>query len=150
MDAVTPKQTVSAGGVVVNAAGEILLVNQNEDSWSFPKGHLESSEEPLEAARREIYEESGLIDLAFIKSLGSYKRSRIGRGGKGEDKTALKTIHMFLFSTENDLPLRPRDPANPEARWVHPDEAAKLLTHTKDKAFSRSIKAAVKDLIFHR
>ena len=56
-------ETRSAGGVVVNAEGKVLVVNQHGTSWSLPKGHIEDGEDALAAARREIYEESGVSDL---------------------------------------------------------------------------------------
>ena len=57
------KKTESAGGVVLNKKGEVLIVNQYGNSWSLPKGHIEEGEEILEAAKREIYEESGIKNL---------------------------------------------------------------------------------------
>jgi diadenosine hexaphosphate hydrolase (ATP-forming) len=130
--------TESAGGLVVNPKGEILVVNQNGDSWSLPKGHIDPGESPLEAAKREIYEESGVSQVTLVKELGSYERYRIAKGG-GDDRTELKKIHMFFFKTTTRL-LRPVDPDNPEARWASPEEAAGLLTHPKDREFFLSCK----------
>jgi ADP-ribose pyrophosphatase YjhB (NUDIX family) len=64
---------LSAGGVVINPLGNILLIDQGT-SWSLPKGHLHKNENPLAAAKREIFEESGIADLILIKDLGSYNR----------------------------------------------------------------------------
>lgn len=128
------KMTLSAGGVVLNAKGEVLVVNQKGDSWSLPKGHVDLGEDALAAARRETYEESGITDLTFVRELGTYERYRIAKGGVGEDKSELKQIKMFLFTT-NQEDLKPVDPDNPEARWAPPAEVEVLLTHPKDKAF---------------
>lgn len=125
--------TQSAGGVVMNANGDILVVNQKGTSWSLPKGHVEKDEDFLTAAKREIYEESGLTQLEYIHELGSYQRYKIHDEG-GEDKSEFKTIHMFLFKT-SQIQLHPQDPENPEARWVKKEEVAKLLTHPKDREF---------------
>ena len=135
-----------AGGVVVNTRGEVLVVSQNGDSWSLPKGHIEDGEDPLTASKREIFEESGVKDLTLIKSFPFYTRYRISRGGVGEDVSKLKKIWMFLFTT-NDLTLSPKDPANPEARWVLPEGVEAFLTHEKDKEFFRSVKKDLKNLI---
>ena len=78
------KNTVSAGGVVLNKKGEVLVVNQNNDSWSLPKGKVESGEEILDTAKREIAEESGVKNLILIKQLPSYKRFQLALGGVGE------------------------------------------------------------------
>ena len=127
-------KSISAGGVVLNQKGQVLLVSSRGDSWSLPKGHLEPGEDARTAAAREIQEESGISQLEFIKELGQYQRYRIGLGGIGEDKTHYKTIIIFLYRTDQ-LDLAPEDPANPEARWVDANKVALLLTHPKDKAF---------------
>src|SRR5215510_10208438 len=95
------KATHSAGGVVLNKKGQVLVVNQRGKSWSLPKGHIEEGEETLAAARREIHEESGLEDLTFVKLLGSYERWRIGRDG-GEDGSELKELTFFLFQANGE------------------------------------------------
>ena len=129
----TPKERKSAGGVVISRTGKVLVVSQKGISWSLPKGGIDPGEVPLIAARREIYEESGLQDLTLLKELGSYWRYRIGKDGK-EDQSERKTITIFLFKTAEEH-LKPVDPHNPEARWVEKDEVADLLTYPKDKEF---------------
>lgn len=126
-------ETFSAGGIVTNGDGKILVVSQHGTSWSLPKGHIDPGEDPLAAAKREIYEESGIYELQFVRELGTYRRYKIGANG-GEDASELKTITMFLFRTTQD-DLQPTDPDNPEARWVPKSEVAALLTHPKDKEF---------------
>lgn len=41
--------------------GRVLLLQHRNGDWVFPKGHLEGSETPLEAALREVHEEAGLL-----------------------------------------------------------------------------------------
>ncbi|MEK7611342.1 MAG: NUDIX domain-containing protein [Patescibacteria group bacterium] len=106
------KHTHSAGGVVLNKKGLVLVVNQHGSSWSLPKGHIDDGEDALTAAKREITEESGITRLVLIRELGSYDRFRIGLDGQ-ETKTELKTITLFLFRTEEEN-LKPIDPGNPK------------------------------------
>lgn len=53
--------------IFIERNNEILLIHKNKkDSFGFSKlngigGHIEKGEEPYEAAKREIFEESGLI-----------------------------------------------------------------------------------------
>ena len=131
------KISLSAGGVVLNPKGEVLVVNQQSDSWSLPKGHLDKGEDALTAARREIREESGVSELKFVETLGAYERFRIAPGG-GDDRSEKKRITMFLFTT-SQTDLKPSDPDNPEARWVRRGNVAGLLTHAKDKEFFKGI-----------
>ena len=127
------KKTYSAGGIVLNQKGEVLVVNQNHNSWSLPKGHLDAGESPLEAAYREIEEESGVTKLELVRELGTYERYKIGLAGS-EDPSELKVMTFFLFRTTQKR-LSPIDPENPEARWVKKEEVAGLLTHPKDREF---------------
>lgn len=141
------KRSESAGGVVVNGEGKVLVVKQHgrgrvKDlnvgfSWSLPKGHIEPDESPEVAAKREIYEESGIENLEFIKPLGTYQRYKISLDGR-DDHSELKTIHMFLFRTDQTS-LRPVDSHNPEARWVEKEKVVDLLTHEKDREFFSSV-----------
>jgi 8-oxo-dGTP pyrophosphatase MutT (NUDIX family) len=131
------EKTHSAGGVVTNDEGEVLVVSQHGTSWSLPKGHIDPGEDALVAAKREIYEESGIRDLEFVRELGTYERNKIGVDG-GDDPSELKVITMFLFRT-GEKSLRPVDPENPEARWVGKSKVAALLTHEKDREFFRGV-----------
>lgn len=132
------KRTRTAGGVVLNPDGNVLVVSQRGDSWSLPKGHLDPGEDALTAARREIHEESGVTELELVAPLGQYERHRIRLGG-GDDLSEKKTIYMFLFRTKQ-MELKPIDKDNPEARWVKPEEVSALLTHRKDREFFESIR----------
>lgn len=131
------KTTESAGGVVLNEHGLVLVVSQHGTSWSLPKGHIDPGEDKLTAARREIYEESGVSQVELLGDLGSYGRYRIGQKG-GEDLGEFKTIHIFLFRT-NQKELKPVDPHNPQALWVDKYKVAGMLTHPKDQEFFRSV-----------
>lgn len=124
----------TAGGIVVHKkTGMIAIVQQPNNVWSMPKGGIESHEDPLTAARREIFEETGITEAHLVKELGKYKRFKIGKYRR-DDESVIKDIRMYLFTTDQDT-LTPFDKKHPEARWVDRMEAYKMLTHPKDKAF---------------
>lgn len=127
----------SAGGVVLNSRGEVLVVLQRDGSWSLPKGGIKDGEDPREAAVREILEETGVKDITMVKLLKSYSRySRSNTGG--EDMEKLKRITMYLFKAKQE-DLGPVDPRIPEARWVKKEEAVTMLTNPKDQEFFENI-----------
>ena len=41
----------------------IFCKHKKRTTWEMPGGHIESGETPLEAAKRELYEEAGAIDF---------------------------------------------------------------------------------------
>lgn len=111
----------------------------------MPKGHIDPGETALQAAIREIKEESSVSDLKLIKEPGNYSRHRIGPDGSSES-SELKNITIFLFRTDQ-TELVPEDADNPEARWVPIEEVADLLTHPKDKEFLKSVIPDIKPLL---
>ncbi len=124
----------SAGGVILNKEGEIALtLHSNSQSWSFPKGGIEKGEDPLVAARREIYEETGIKELQLLKTFESYDRFSVNPDGS-YDKERVKTMSMYLFHTDQ-IELKPIDKDNEDARWFSKEEAVKKLSHPKDKEF---------------
>lgn len=141
------RRTFSGGGVVLNKQGLVAIVNQKRRTWSLPKGHAEKGENILEAAKREIYEESGLKKLKFIKELGTYERFKLSSENK-DNKEEMKVITIFLFTTTEEI-FHSHDTENPEAKWVEIDQVEQWLTHPKDKAFFKRIKSQVKTEIKH-
>jgi ADP-ribose pyrophosphatase YjhB (NUDIX family) len=122
------KKSRTSGGVIINEYDEVIVVSQKGKSWSLPKGHLEPNETELEAAIREIYEESGVKELEFVKLLGSYERYGMS------NELEFKTMTFFLFKALKQE-LHPIDKDNPEAIWLHKDKVSEKLTHPKDKKF---------------
>ena len=131
-----------AGGIIINQLNKIAIVNQNYDSWSLPKGHIDKGETAIDAAIREIYEETGIINPALIKKVGVYERYRIGLDGN-DDLSELKRIHIFLFKSTQKI-LKPIDKNNPEAKWIDIKEVENYLTHREDiNFFKKNIKLII-------
>jgi 8-oxo-dGTP pyrophosphatase MutT (NUDIX family) len=133
------KKTISAGGIIINSKNQIVLVYHGKGNWNFPKGHVEKGETLEETARREIAEESGITKLELIKPLGNYSRFRIGEDGITEKKDELKTMHFFLFKSDQ-IKLKPTDPINSKAKWVDINEVPNYLKHPKDIEFLEKVK----------
>ena len=123
----------AAGGLVtrdVPDGVEVVLVHRPAyDDWSFPKGKLESGEEELEAALREVREETGLVgrpadDLGAITYVD-------GRGRP-------KVVRYWRMAPANGADPR-ADHEVDEARWVPLPEAGAMLTYQHDRALLRRL-----------
>ncbi|MEM3775091.1 MAG: NUDIX hydrolase, partial [Candidatus Micrarchaeaceae archaeon] len=60
------KRCIVAGAVVFNPNGRLLLIRHRKlGIWVYPGGHLEDGENPMECAKREVKEETG-IDIRIV------------------------------------------------------------------------------------
>lgn len=120
------KPAPRAAGAVVFRRGDggiRLLVLRAYQNWDFPKGLVEPGESELEAARREVREETGLADLDY--PFGEEFKETVPYAGN-------KVARYYLAETEAEkitLPVSPElgRPEHHEYRWVSFDEAEDLL-----------------------
>jgi putative (di)nucleoside polyphosphate hydrolase len=64
---------LNVGLIIVNTYGKVLICKRkNSNQWQFPQGGIDEGESPIEAAKREIFEEVG-IKPSKIKVLGKIK-----------------------------------------------------------------------------
>lgn len=96
----------AAGVVILNAAGDILLVRElgtagqmeKAGLWHIPSGTVEDGENPEDTAVREAYEETGL-HVTLTRFLGAY----LGRFPDG----AFVLRHVWLAEPRPGQTLRP-------------------------------------------
>ena len=126
----------AAGGLVQHKNGKYLFIYRN-DKWDLPKGKIEKKEIIMEAAVREVMEETGVADLIVKKKLPITYHIYNANG-----KFKLKKTHWFLMHTHYKGALAPQVEENiQEARWVTQEDIMGLM----DNAYE-NIKLLVEDL----
>jgi 8-oxo-dGTP pyrophosphatase MutT (NUDIX family) len=121
----------SAGGVVIRGEDVVAIVPTRRAAdgsrvLALPKGHVDPGESPIEAAVREVREETGLV-AEPVCELGEsrYWYRRDGR-------TIGKTVSFFLFNhVEGDT--EDHDDEVEEVRWIPLKDAETALSHTAER-----------------
>ena len=125
------KREVSAGGVVVDGGQVLVIVPTRRAAdgsrvLGLPKGHLDDGETALQAAIREVREETG-VDVELIQELGEvrywYVRDR---------RKVPKSVHFFLFRYVSGDPAD-HDEEVVEARWMGLAEAQIALSYAGER-----------------
>jgi ADP-ribose pyrophosphatase YjhB (NUDIX family) len=106
---VEPRFTVTAGAVVVDTQGRVLLLKhvfRAGSGWGIPGGFIERGEQPEDAIRRELREEIGLeleeVELAFVRTLRQPVQVEIifrcrPRGATGAQSLEIKHTEWYAL-----------------------------------------------------
>jgi 8-oxo-dGTP pyrophosphatase MutT (NUDIX family) len=122
---------VSAGGVVVRD-GEVLAIVPTKRAsdgtrvLALPKGHFDAGETAVQAAQREVREETG-VEAEPVRELGQARYS-YRRGGQ----TIGKSVTFFLFRYRGG-DIAHHDEEVEEVRWLGLREAQRTLTHAAER-----------------
>jgi len=103
----------AAGGVEVFLAhpGGPFWKNKDAGAWTIPKGLVEEGEDPLDAARREFQEETGIRPEGTFLPLGAIRQK------------AGKTVHAWAWEGDAD----PSTVTSNEVRTEWPRGSGKWL-----------------------
>lgn len=133
-------EAVCAGGVITGSfEGQVVigLIKEGDKSgWVLPKGHLESGEDALTAAYREIEEELGLAaaDLVLGGELGLTQR-------EDSSGSEWKTTRFYLFFCPAD-----GDQSRFRGRWFPLDQLPPLYWPDQKKLIERHYQTIIEQL----
>jgi 8-oxo-dGTP pyrophosphatase MutT (NUDIX family) len=110
--------------LVRDGEGRILFVQHVEGHWTFPAGAVDPGESPADAARREAWEEAGVVvepfRIAGVFGGGPHFQGSYENG----DEVAWVTA-VFEARIESGEPT-PNDDETAAVRWATPEEAEEL------------------------
>lgn len=100
----------------------LLILHREGNHWGFPKGRAEAGENSLQAAIRELKEETGL-DVAEVFTpeplIEKYQFRR-------KSETVIKTVHYYAARVSGEMHLQEEEIR--DAKWVDLAEAIPYLT----------------------
>lgn len=102
----------------------LLVKNTKGGHWGLPKGTPEKDEKPIDTAKRELFEETGIKDIEIKSEPTFEEKYDFEQNGIAYSKT-----NTYYFGFVNKMTEGNRLDEIDELKWVKIDEAQNTLTH---------------------
>lgn len=119
----------SCGCIIIND-NKVLLINDTNGNWGFPKGHVEENETDIETAIRETKEEVNL-DVEVDENRKYTIKYKT-------DRDTLKTVVYFVAKIKGGE-IKPQIGEVNEIKWLDFNEAMQKITYENVKEVFRKI-----------
>lgn len=96
LEKIPPNIPITTSMVFVVFDGKVLL-SKPKRGWGLPGGHIELGETPVDCAKREVFEETG-VNIKNLKLIGGWMVNNLA-GSKASEKYPPKA-YQLLFTAE--------------------------------------------------
>ncbi len=123
------REVPAAGGIVRSEKGVLFLFRRRK--WDLPKGKIDANETPVEAALREVSEETGLTRLTILGPCSpTYHLYFSNFPGKKREWILKKTYWFTMQATEDEVPRPETAEDIEEVQWVPREQVDEILGNT--------------------
>lgn len=148
------------GICVINKAGKVWVGNRHGSTelqkssytWQMPQGGIDKGEDPLTAAKRELFEETSIHSVTLLKEAEDWfyydlPDDLIGIGLKGKYRGQRQRWFAFLFDgTEDEINvINPGDGKQhqefTEWRWEDLSSVPELIVPFKQDVYHQVVKS---------
>ena len=134
------------GIVLLNNKNNVFVgkrIDNPNDFWQMPQGGVDSNENFLEAAKRELEEETSIKSVKLIKEINNWleyelPKNLIGIIWKGKYRgQKQKWFIMKFLGNENEINIKTNNPEFLDWKWIKTSMLTKTAVKFKIKIYKK-------------
>jgi putative (di)nucleoside polyphosphate hydrolase len=146
---------IGVGIVVLNKNNKIFVakrIDNPRDFWQMPQGGVDQNESYLDAAYRELYEETNIKEIELIKEVEEFTTYELpdhllGIIWKGKFKgQKQKWFIMRFVGNEDEINIKTKKPEFLDWKWIDVNEITKKVVDFKYEVYKKVKKEVEKIL----
>jgi len=131
---------IGVGIILLNQQNNVFVgrrIDNPKNSWQMPQGGVDQNENFLQAAKRELEEETGIKSVELIKELdGWFKydlpKYLLGKLWKGKYRGQKQKWFVMKFTGKTDeINVKTKNPEFFDWKWIEPSELPKVAVEFK-------------------
>ncbi len=143
------------GIVLLNKKNKIFVakrIDNPKNYWQMPQGGLDTNEDYLSAALRELEEETSIKSVELLKEIDEFityelPKDLLGIIWKGKYKGQKQKWFVMRFTGQDqEINLKTKKPEFLEWKWVNPDTITDTVVDFKLNVY-RKIQEKLKDIV---
>ena len=138
---------LGVGIIVLNNKNEIFvgkrIDNQVGNYWQMPQGGVDKNENLLQAARRELEEETGIKTIKIIKEIENWfiyylPKNLLGKVWKGKFGGQKQRWFIAKFNGSNEeINIKTKHPEFIDLKWIEIKDLTKVAVNFKVDIYSK-------------
>ena len=131
---------IGVGIILLNDENKVFVgkrIDNPENFWQMPQGGVDLNENFLDAAKRELFEETSIKSVKLIKEIKKWfeydlPKNLLGKIWKGKYRgQKQKWFIMKFVGKNNEINLKTKNPEFLEWRWIDPIELPEVVVEFK-------------------
>jgi len=137
---------VGVGIIVLNKKNKVFVgkrIDNPKKFWQMPQGGVNKNEDYLQAAKRELVEETNIKSVKLIKKLDSWleydlPKKLLGKIWKGKYRgQKQKWFIMKFLGNDNEINIKTENPEFLEWKWIESSKLPDIAVTFKVKVYKK-------------
>ena len=139
---------LGVGIILLNSKNKVFVgkrIDNPQNFWQMPQGGIDVNENFLEAAKRELEEETGIKTVKIIKELDSWfiyelPKDLLGKIWQGKYRGQIQKWFIMRFLGKNDeINIKTLNPEFLEWKWIDPFELPNVAVNFKTNIYKKLV-----------